>query len=89
MMKGIGTDGTVFIGLTDEEMGRLLMGEVRVAPAAHDGEHVAPAVRVMYAPTYEELMERLQEHSVAPLSPAVDLRKLINEGASTKGREKT
>lgn len=78
MMKGIGTDGTVFIGLTDEEMGRLLMGEVRVAPAAHDGEQLAPAVRVMYAPTYEELKERLQAHCVAPLPPVIDLRGIID-----------
>jgi hypothetical protein len=78
MMKGIGTDGTVFIGLTDEEIGRLLMGEVRVALAAHDGEHVAPAVRIMYAPTYEELRVRLQEHAIQPLPPAIDLRGIIN-----------
>ena len=77
MMKGIGTDGTVFIGLTNEEMGWLLMGRVRVAPAAHDGEHVAPAVRVMYAPTYEELRERLQEQVIQPLPPAVDLRGIL------------
>jgi hypothetical protein len=74
MMKGIGDNGTVYIGLSAGDMLSLLAGEVRVAVAATDGERTAPAVRVMFAPTYEQLRVRLQEHSLGPLPPIVDLR---------------
>ena len=70
MMKAIDSRGAVIIGLTDDEIRRLLAGEVRVALAYEN----CPAVKVMYAPTYEQLYRRFQERSIAPLPPVVDLR---------------
>ncbi len=74
MMKGITDDGVVMLGLTQEDVGHLLLGRVRVALAATDGAVTAPAVRVFYAATYEELAARMQEQSDLPLPPIVDLR---------------
>jgi hypothetical protein len=80
MMKGVSDTGTVFIGLTQEEVGRLLLGEVRAAPVYTTPEgHTAPAVKVFYAPTYEELRVRLQAETSAPLPPIVDLRDRLKD----------
>jgi hypothetical protein len=73
MMKGITDGGVVVLGLTQEDVGHLLLGRVRVALAATDGAVTAPAVRVFYAPTYEELAARMQEQeSKARQMPASD-----------------
>lgn len=75
MMRALDSRGTVVLGLTSDEVLRLLQGEVRVV-LPYEG---APAVKVMYAPTYEQLHARFQEHSKAPLPPVVDLREACAE----------